>query len=49
MSGSVCRKKECEKMRKNLEEATVYIKYLLFDIEATRRERNYFKRLVEKK
>lgn len=47
MPGSL--RKQLEEMKKLLEEMRTQIIYMQFDLEATRREREYFKNLAEKK
>lgn len=42
-------KSQLEKMKKTLAEAKLQVIYLQFDVEATRREREYYKNLLEKK
>jgi len=40
---------ETEKMKKLIEDMRVQLLYMQFDLEATRREREYFKRLLQEK
>jgi len=42
-------REEIKKMKETLEEMRLQIKYQEFDLEATRREREYYKNLAEKK
>lgn len=42
-------REELKKIKETLEEMRMQIKYMEFDLEATRREREYYKNLVEKK
>jgi len=42
-------RKQLEEMKKLLEEMRTQLVYMQFDLEATRREREYYKNLVEKK
>lgn len=42
-------KEQLKKMKNVLTELRVQVKYLQFDVEATRRERDYYKALMEKK
>lgn len=41
-------REEIKKMKETLEEMRIQILYLTFDIEATQRERDYYKRLCGK-
>lgn len=47
MSGSL--RKELEKIKVTLAEMRLQMKYKEFDLEATRRERDYFKKLLQEK
>ena len=40
---------EIKEMKEVVDELRLIVKYLKFDLEATRREREYFKNLAEKK
>lgn len=42
-------RKQLEDLKEDFEDLKVMIKYLEFDVEATRREREYYKNLVEGK
>lgn len=42
-------REELKKMKETLEELRLQVKYQEFDLEATRRERDYFKKLLEEK
>lgn len=42
-------REEIKKMKETLEEMRLQIFYMQFDLEATRREREYYKNLAEKK
>lgn len=47
MSGSL--REELKKMKELIEEMRIQLIYMQFDLEATRREREYYKNLAEKK
>lgn len=47
MIGSL--REEIEKIKETLEELRFQIKYIQFDLEATRREREYYKNLLAEK
>lgn len=47
MSGSL--RDQLKEIKETMEDMRIMIKYLEFDVEATRREREYYKKLVEKK
>lgn len=47
MSGGL--REEIKKMKETLEEMRIQLIYMQFDLEVTRREREYFKNLAEKK
>lgn len=42
-------REEIKKIKKTLEEMRIQLKYMQFDLEATRREREYFKKLLQEK
>lgn len=42
-------REEIKKMKETLEELRMQMKYMQFDVEATRRERNYYKKLLQEK
>lgn len=42
-------REEIKKIKETLEELRFQMKYMQFDLEATRREREYYKNLVEEK
>lgn len=42
-------RKQLEDLKEDLSDVKIMVKYLEFDVEATRREREYYKALVEKK
>lgn len=42
-------REELKKVKETLEELRLQMVYLKFDLEATRREREYFKKLLEEK